>query len=174
MPTSTEEKFLRAVLGPAQDLEDTFQNLIINRRVDFAVGESLDILGRLVVEPRNGLDDETYRRRIRARVATNDSDGLINEIINIVRLIMSKDTVVHVYNDVVTGGGNVRVHIIDPNVTGALATVIVKFLNDAVLAGVRVIVTVSQSEPAFRFNTGPGFGGYADPSDGGKLGFGVE
>ncbi len=63
-----------------QDLEDAWWELATERFVDTAVGVQLDILGVIVGQDRNGLDDDTYRALIRARIKANNSDGTIPAI----------------------------------------------------------------------------------------------
>ena len=71
-----------------QALEDAFWQLLVERGVDTAVGNALDVLGRIVGEPRQGALDADYRLRVRARIRVNRSDGTIEDIIEVVRLLI--------------------------------------------------------------------------------------
>lgn len=84
-------KFLRAVLVQCQNFEDTVLALLLQRVIDNAVGAQLDLLGKLAGQARNGLEDVDYRRYIRARVAAHNSDGLISDVIKVVRLILKDE-----------------------------------------------------------------------------------
>ena len=56
-----------------------------------ATGVWLDLLGRVVGEPRDGRGDIDYRRGIRVRVLVNRSNGRIEELAKIARLHESAD-----------------------------------------------------------------------------------
>ena len=71
-----------------QAIEDAFWQLLVERGVDTAVGNALDVLGRIVGEPRQGALDADYRLRVRARIRVNRSDGTIEDIIEVVRLLI--------------------------------------------------------------------------------------
>lgn len=179
------KKFIRGVLtAGAQPLEDTFQNLIVNRRVDNAVGAQLDLLGKLVTQPRNGNDDETYRRHIKARIATNASDGIRRELINITKLVLGDDVegaYIHVHN---TGVAAIHIGIEDIVIDADLAAIIMSFLRDAASAGVRIILEYWPSPESEMFVmgsvdggiaiTGKGFGFTLDSSMGGTLAGSME
>lgn len=49
-----------------------------------AIGAQLDIIGRIVGEPRGGRSDASYRLALRVRVQANKSNGRIEELIAIV------------------------------------------------------------------------------------------
>lgn len=61
--------------------------------LDFAEGEQLDVLGRIVQEERGEKSDEQYRSFIKARIAINRSNGRIEEILNILRLVSTAGVV---------------------------------------------------------------------------------
>lgn len=64
------------VLGPQfDDLERAGQSLLQLLNIDEVSGPVLDMIGRLVGQPRGGVDDPTYRLRLKARIAANLSDG---------------------------------------------------------------------------------------------------
>lgn len=84
----------RAMGAGAQELEDTTFDLIIGRALSAAVGAQLDQWGSVVGEARVGLDDEDYRRFIRARVLANICRGTVDEIIAIWSLVTAPATTV--------------------------------------------------------------------------------
>ena len=71
-----------------QAIEDAYWQLLIEFGVDTATGHALDVLGRIVGEPRQGALDADYRLRVRARIRVNRSDGTIEDIIEVVRLLI--------------------------------------------------------------------------------------
>lgn len=85
---------LASWLTEVQAVEDAFIQLLTERSVDVATGDTLDMLGSIVGQPRAGRDDDTYRLWISARVMVERSSGTTEQIIAIV--------------DKLTGGGLVK------------------------------------------------------------------
>lgn len=75
---------VRALAGPAQELEDVFQDLTLLRRLDTAQGAQLDVFGRILKYPRNGATDDAYRMRLRARALVLDSGGTLDQLRDII------------------------------------------------------------------------------------------
>lgn len=75
------EALLRSYLNRLQELEDTTWNVLESRLIDNAVNSQLDTLGKLVGQPRLGLDDTTYRTYVKARALVNRSKGRGEDII---------------------------------------------------------------------------------------------
>ena len=71
---------ITAAVTQVQELETALHDLYTDRRLGTAVGEQLDLLGRIVLEPRNGNSDADYERFIRARIATNNSEGRYDDL----------------------------------------------------------------------------------------------
>lgn len=157
MPANNLEKLLYVLTQPAQDIENAGQQLMVYRFVDSAVGVQLDVLGRLVGQPRGGLDDDTYRRYIRARIAANKSEGQFEDIINVTDLVVYEDEAYIVVTN--EGTATVRLFVTDIAITDALGAVIHAFALDTKSAGVRIVTQWAQSAPAnvFQFDDGPGF-----------------
>jgi len=85
---------LASWLTEVQAVEDAFYELLTERSIAVATGDMLDILGRIVGQPRDGRDDDTYRLWIAARMMVQRSSGTTEQIIAIV--------------DKLTGGGLVK------------------------------------------------------------------
>lgn len=150
-------KLIVALVTPAQALEDTFQQLLTQRGISNAIGAQLDQLGEIVGQSRGGLGDDTYRRYIRARIATNRSNGKTEDLILIARLIVNDPTcVVNVQRE---GVATVVVRLTGIAVPYDIAQVIWAMLQTAKSAGVRLLTEGSEVIPAdtFRFDSGPGF-----------------
>lgn len=147
------EKLIATLATPFQSLENVLQQLLSERSVDTAVGAQLDVIGKLVGQPRNGMVDDDYRRYVRARITTNRANGVVEDLITITELVIYDDAS---YIKVETQGiATVMVRIEDLTVTTSLAAVLIDFLNDAVSAGVRVILEYSDQAPAtwFKWDT---------------------
>lgn len=74
---------LTSYLESIQEVEDIYEQLLTERGVDTAVGVQLDILGKIVGEPRNSRTDDDYRPAILLRVAINTSDGTEPKIVEV-------------------------------------------------------------------------------------------
>lgn len=152
---------LTALVSPFNTLESAHQQLLTQRSVDTAIGAQLDVLGRIVNEARGGLDDETYRRYIRARIRTNRSQGVVEDLIRIAHLIVDDLNARIVVEQ--PGVAGVIVRVVDVAVTAVVADAAIVFLRAAVAAGVRLILETSIAAPAATFTLDGGAG----------LGFGI-
>lgn len=93
-----DKPVMRAVISlfvaQIQDLENVGFEVLTERRLDTAVGEQLDVLGRIVGEPRNdAADDDVYRLRIRARVRANISTGSVADLYSVFALLLPESDV---------------------------------------------------------------------------------
>jgi hypothetical protein len=153
------EKLLLAVAEQVQSLETACQQALIQRTIDRSIGAQLDDIGELVGERRNGLDQETYRRRLRARVAVHRSKGTIEDVIRVTNLVVFDDAARIRIQPLPIAG--VIVHVEGTVVSESVAdTVLFEFLQATVAAGVRVILESGTTPPATRFafdGAGPGY-----------------
>jgi hypothetical protein len=74
------QAMVRAVVGPLSVAQDDAYSLLEDRWIDTAVGVQLDGCGEIVVEPRDGLDDDEYRRAIKYRVFVNTSGATPQDV----------------------------------------------------------------------------------------------
>lgn len=151
------EAFLRCLIGPAQAIEAAYWQMFVQRNVNTAIGAQLDIIGRVVGQERAGLDDDAYRRLIRARIAVNRSSGRTNEVLNVAELVIF-DVGVAVELEAQYPAGIVVRAV--GTVPSDVAELVISFLRDTVAAGVRVIFEYATVAPAaaFSFAGGPGLG----------------
>ena len=170
------KKLLRALVDPVQDVETILQQLLAERSVDTAIGEQLNVLGRIVGQDRNGMVDDDYRRLIRARISVNRSKGTIGDIIDVTNLIVyDPATIIDINNH---GPAALTVTIDGVLVSFQTAATLAKLLQESVSAGVRLFLeTVDVADAdAFQFdeyvsvpNPAQGFESI-DLATGGKLG----
>lgn len=85
-------EYLDAVLVLANDLEQVFNDLLLNRFIDTAEGEILNLIGVLVGQERLvlnnvALTDTEYRVFIRARIIKNNTRATREDIINMITFI---------------------------------------------------------------------------------------
>jgi len=127
---------LTVLATPAQSLEQALYDLATKRSVYTATGATLDALGALIDQPRNGLGDSDYQRYILARVSTNESDGTAEDLITIAKLILNDaaDTVT-VQN---IGAAAAIVRITGDATTDTIAGILIAFLREAIAGGVKV------------------------------------
>lgn len=149
-------QFLEAMLADTQDLETAMYALLTLRQVDTAEGVQLDVLGRIVGQPRLGLSDDDYRPFIKTRIAVNQSDGLVSQLINIVQLALSGqiadlDTLTVKVEQQPPAA--IEVIVQGTTLTEAFSDFLLGFLLDAKAAAARLILRFLLSEDAESFST---------------------
>lgn len=152
--------------SPLQPLEDA-AFVLWGETVDNAEGESLDVLGRLVGQAREGRDDAAFRLWIKVRAKINRSCGTPEEILAIFRALTS-GSVPLVLEEVYPAEFRLRLGAtatLDPVQGSAI-------LQRAKPAGVRatLIGATSSDAGSFAFSpNGAGFGSVYDGALGGTL-----
>lgn len=75
------EALLGAFVNRTQGIEDALWQLRTERFIVTAVGVQLDVIGKIVGQPRgNSADDAAYRLRLLARMRANGSSGTVEDI----------------------------------------------------------------------------------------------
>lgn len=69
------KRLLDAFTGEIQLLENTLLDLFYARTIEGATGPQLDLIGRILDEPRDGLSNTQYRRFLRVKIAVLASGG---------------------------------------------------------------------------------------------------
>jgi len=82
------ERDLDPVSAQVQEAEDALWAVWSGRGVGTATGHTLDLLGRIVGEDRQGESDALYRIRIRARIQANLSDGTWDDIHRVAAILL--------------------------------------------------------------------------------------
>ncbi len=144
--------------GPIQDLENVMQDMLTQRSVDTAVGTQLDIIGKIVGQPRDGFDDDDYRRLVRARIAANRSQGTTHDILTVQRGVFPEPEASLIITMQFPAAFALRVaHLA---ITDTIASIAAGFLVDTVSAGVRALLEYQYRPDAemFCFVDGPGLG----------------
>lgn len=155
-----------ALVGPTQPIEAALWQLLTQRSITTAVGKQLDALGYIVGQSRNGLSDADFARYIAARIATNDSDGRVEDLILVTRTVLNDAAaIIRVKPE---GTATVVVRVAGTTVPYSTGTIVSVLLQAAVSAGVRLLTEASASSPAttFALDTGPGL-------DVGKLAYAI-
>jgi hypothetical protein len=150
------EKLLIALVSPAQDIENMFQQLLTQRGLQTAVGVQLDQLGALVGCARAGNPDDTYRRYIGAQILVNQSCGQINRLLLITRVIINDPTAT--LKARFEPNATVVIFIGESAVTYDVASGLIVFIRAAKAGGVRLILKFSEypADETFTLDSGPG------------------
>lgn len=149
---------LTAYLERWNQLEAVAQDLLRKRNIFNAVGAQQDLVGKIVLQPRNGLDDDTYRRYLFAKVATNNSSARLEDIIKIAKLIINDDTAYIKIERLAIA--TVFVQIRNFITVNALANVLIDLLRLAPGGGIRLRLEFSSvaSGLTFTYGTPPTYG----------------
>lgn len=144
---NNQQKWLIAVGDEGQTIEDALQQMYTGYWIDEAVGEQLNVLGRTVGQLRGGMDDDDYRRMIRARISVNRSKGTIADILTVAQLVVDDEDVYYQIDN--QGAATVVLRLLDTPVADDLVeTLLLPMLRSTVAAGVRIIVEWSSSAVA--------------------------
>lgn len=97
----SESRVARALLSAVgrqlQDLESAFWQLIYGRMLDGSVGAQLVFWGDLFDEPKGELTDAEWRQFLKAKLLLRRSEGRLNELAAVLRIITGDHGPVHVY-----------------------------------------------------------------------------
>jgi hypothetical protein len=137
------------VLGPQfDDLEQAGQTLLTLLDIDESEGVQLDTIGRVVGQSRNGVDDDTYRLYLSARILANKSTGTVEDIFKVMRALFGQTETLPTYQ-----GGWVKQFAIRIGkvLTRAEALIATDFLADSKEAGARGILEWQESPSSLLF-----------------------
>jgi hypothetical protein len=81
------ESFLKVYLEKLEEVEQGFLQLLNERGISSAIGNQLDLIGKIVGESRLGRDDETYRDALYLRIFINNSEGTPEDVLAALKLI---------------------------------------------------------------------------------------
>lgn len=126
-------------MAQMQAIEDAAIAIIVQRALADAVGAQIDQLGKLVGQPREGREDDDYRRVIGCKIAVNESQGMREDLIRVARLALL-DPSVRVRLEAFATPGAEQAMTLEGLVADAVATDVAHFAQRAAHAGVRVIV----------------------------------
>jgi len=150
----------------SQDLENVFFDLLSKRGIDTSMGFQLDVLGEIVDILRNGLSDEDYRIKIKAKIAQNISNGDPESIIYIFKLLTNVSSLELLERSYASYG----IHSNYSNINNDIDT-IWNIVEASSLAGVQCIEMVKTSINTFRLGniSTLGLSSLSNPSSGGIL-----
>jgi hypothetical protein len=85
------EGLLSSFVSQIQVLEDVLFDLLLDRYLTSSSGEQLDLLGRIVGQPRDAKSDADYRLWLRARIRVNISSGTPEDLLAIFNIVADND-----------------------------------------------------------------------------------
>lgn len=172
---------LVAIIGrQVQELEDAAQGVLTARSIDNATYEQLEVIGRILKEPRDGADDADYRVRLRAKIRVLRSSGAAPELLHIFKLLLPANTIK--FTSIGGAGFVLDIGAIDT----AFLAIYQRFLRQAKSAGINAQLSYHDDggdvdlATVFMFSTNPdptvtvndaahGFGDASSPGTGGHL-----
>jgi len=161
---------IRTYANRIQRVEDEMWRLFTERTLESAVGEQLNVLGRVVGQARQGFDDDEYRLHIRAKVKLNRSSGTVPELLEIFRLVTPAGTTLQFIPRYPAG---FRLRLGVSGFSAAGIALLLGFLRAARAAGVwgglHWITSTEAETFCFDGGDGAGFGSVLDADIGGKL-----
>jgi hypothetical protein len=122
-------------LRQLQDVEDALFEILLERNLDDAVGVQLETIADIVGQPRTTSDDARFRTSIRARIAINLSDGVGEDLIKVLRLLLVDGETFEIREE---PRAQVRATVLDPLTSGA-ADLIALLLRSTKAGGVRLV-----------------------------------
>jgi hypothetical protein len=155
-----------AFIQQIQDLEDAIYALDAGRQLwngtsTPAVGAQLDGIGTLVGIDRNGLSDQEYILFIFGKIAENFSDSTVSAVLAVIGYVFQAELVL--IEEIYPAG--LYIVILNPAVPQSLFTVAGNLVQNAIGAGIRLVLVESDTLATFRY-AGAGVdgatNGYAD------------
>lgn len=142
--TKNFNKILEIFSRPFDELDKVFADIKMLLNIDLAAGVQLDLIGDIIVEKRNGRNDDDYRIGIKFKIFKNTSRGLVSDVVKILKFLTNADLVVYSDNPpaaytIYTNGQNLNDDI-------------QKLMDKVSAAGVSVIVFASDGETPLIMN----------------------
>jgi hypothetical protein len=140
------DAFIKAYGNQLNDVEEFFGQLLTMLPLQGAVGAQLDRLGKALGQGRNGLSDENYQAILQARVIEYQSNGTLEDLIQILLAM----------------GGAAKVQALEVFPAGVQIAAVGGSANpqdmtSAIIqakgAGVRLTLLSTPSLPAFAYDT---------------------
>ncbi len=160
-------RLLRCFIEPMQEVATAFRQLRLLRWIDTATGHALGLIGKLVGEPPTGLDDEVYRRYVRARISANNSNGLIEDLLTVADLVVYDDDAQYIVLN--WGNAYVKFSVAGILLDFELAGILIRFLTDSIGDGIRIVADfdVVADADSFKWDVSADGLGWGDELDAG-------
>jgi hypothetical protein len=138
---------LEAVATEYQRFENVAYDVLTKVDLSLAVGDILDVMGKIARVQRLGRSDDDYRAIIQVAIAANDSDGGAEQLIWIVAQLVGTDV-----QYVQEGTMNLSIYYeSDDTLSSDLITEMTDLMNRAVSAGVFWQILASEATLTGRY-----------------------
>lgn len=113
-------KLLEVIASPFNELKVVFADIKNLLDIENNSGAQLDLIGEIVVQKRNGLNDADYRKLLRFKIKKNSSKSRVDDIVSILKFLTNGTRVVYsdnppasytIYTDGQTIPTNLRVEL---------------------------------------------------------------
>jgi hypothetical protein len=84
------KSLIRTLVEPFTAVDDELHQLHNGRYIDEAKETTLDVIGRIVGQPRHGMSDEDYRPWIKVAICLNNSSGTPESVLNVLTILFGK------------------------------------------------------------------------------------
>lgn len=81
---------IRSLVAPFEKCDQQLAGLLNGRYIEEAAGDRLDILGRIVGQPRGDMNDDDYRAWIQVAIHLNLSFGTPENVLAILKILYGK------------------------------------------------------------------------------------
>lgn len=147
--------YIAAQLQQSQEIEEASQEVAKSRDIDQAVGVSLDVIGILVGQQRNGQTDDVYRVFLKARILVNVGNGRGEEILDLLTQTVPDGGSFSFY-EMYPAGLFVRLYETDSALASAISGLVCKIKAAGI--GCTVSLTPDLAGGFFYGANSPGFG----------------
>jgi hypothetical protein len=134
-------KILEIVFDSCQELETVFLQLKNILNIDSNSGASLDLIGDIVGQKREGMEDAEYKKNLKFAIFKNSSRGFLFDVIKILKFITDANLVVYSDNP----PASYTIYTDGEEIPADLQ----KTIDNLSAAGVSVIVYCSKGEIPF-------------------------
>lgn len=152
---TTIPALVQALADPSNAVDAAIMQLLLERSIDTAIGTQLDDIGAIVGISREEIDsslvDSDYRRYVRAQIWTLNSDGLTEDILRVIRLVIDDDDASYVLEQLFPAGILLRIE--DIAVSSDVSDIVALYMRATVSAGVKIQLISNTQVPTKTFRT---------------------
>ena len=133
-------KLIKVITEQLTEINNTKELFENAQDIDQATGSYLDLLGKIVGQPRGSMSDERYRTIIKAKIQQNLSGGDINQLYNYLAVILdvpAENLWIHEHPDIEPAHFTIEAEVVDLAAVGIQLQEIYEIVDMLRAAGVR-------------------------------------
>lgn len=153
------EGFVKSFIQPVQEIEDQTWIYLSGIILATCVGDVLDKYGAIVGVARNGRLDTPYRLAIKIQIALNKSNGLGEDVISILALLLGTD---FTYTESPPASFFVETKIVTNNDLTRTLLYLVQHARAAAIRAITIYQTAAATKVIFSDGPGTGNGSFSD------------